>query len=65
MTVKNNKKPISPRLKVLEVGDKENYPIASLMSVRSLCSNVGLQTGRIFKTTLNREEKIITVERVK
>ena len=64
MAIKEEKKPIAPRLKMMEVGDKESYPITSLMSVRSLCTNIGLQMGRVFKTALDRAEGIITVERV-
>ncbi len=64
MATKEEKKPIAPRLKEMEVGDKESYPIASLMSVRSLCTNIGLQMGRVFKTALNRAEGVIIVERV-
>ena len=65
MAIKIEKKPISPRLKNMKVGDQESFPITSVMSVRTLCTTLGLSMDRIFKTALNREEKIITVTRTK
>lgn len=51
-------------LRDLKVGEQHAYPISILHSVRSMCSAFGLQWGRVFKTTIDRASRTVTVKRV-
>lgn len=55
--------PISSTLKDLKVGETATYPILRLRTVRSQASELGAMLDRVYSTSLNREEKTITVTR--
>lgn len=64
MNETKEKKPISPILRKMQVGDKEDYPLEKLSTVKTICSDLGLMTGKVFSTSVNRADRVITVERV-
>lgn len=63
--MKEEKLPILPRLRKMKVGEKINFPIIQLNSVKNSCSNIGLLYERKYKTMLCRKEKTIIVTRIK
>lgn len=58
-------KPIQPTLKSMNVGDKEIFPAHQLGSVRSLCSDMGFKTDMIFKTNIDRVNRVVVVTRTR
>ena len=60
---KTTDKPILTALRELEVGQSVTYPVIRTSYLRSVCVNFGLQWGKKFKTTTNREERTVTATR--
>ncbi len=56
-------KPILTALRELEVGDFVTYPIERTSYLRSACVTFGLEWGKKFKTSINREDRTITATR--
>ena len=59
-----NKKPISPTLKEANIGEVISFPLSRLSVVKSTCTILATETGRKFKTAINRDEKVIKVMRL-
>lgn len=59
-----NKKPVSPTLKAANIGEVVSFPLSRLSVVKSTCVTLATETGRKFKTAINREEKVIKVKRI-
>lgn len=56
---------ILPVIKQLRKGENVAFALEKITSVRSTCYNVALATGRVFKTNVDREQKIVKVKRTK
>lgn len=56
---------VQPQLKEMKVGQKIAFPIRRVGTVKNSCSYIGLQYGRKFTTSLDREKELIRVTRVK
>lgn len=59
------KKPISPQLKAMQIGDIACYPLQRTSVVKVACSMISLETGVKFRTKINRDENNIKVIRIK
>ena len=57
------KKPILAQLREMKVGDTLNFPAEKRGSVKTMCSEFGFQWNKTFSTSINRQEKTITVTR--
>jgi len=55
---------IRPLLVALEVGEEITFDIAKLKSVRTQASELGVILGRQYKTRTDRENRVITVQRI-
>lgn len=62
--IDEKKQPILPRLQAMKVGDSINFSVSRLNSVKTMCSNFGLQWGVKFKTHVRASEGIIAVTRI-
>jgi len=56
---------VRSQLMKMEVGDVLTFSLDNLTSVRSACSNYGLQWDKCFQTESNREERSIKVTRIR
>lgn len=56
-------KPALKTLREMEVGDSATFPIERTSYISSVCVRFGLQWGKKFKTSTNRETRTITVTR--
>jgi hypothetical protein len=56
---------ISTILAAMKLGDKVDFPIGRIRSVRVLSSDCGLRLGRLYKTKSDRDTQTITVTRTK
>lgn len=54
---------ITDQLRELGIGDSASFPITKMRSIRTTASERGIVWGKTFSTSLNREEKTITVTR--
>lgn len=63
--MKEEKLPILPRLREMKVGEKIDFPIKQLNSVKNSCSNIGLLYERKYKTTVCRKDQSVVVTRIK
>jgi len=64
--MKENKEiPIMPSLRKMEIGDEITFPIERMSSVKTVCTNCGLQWNKVFTTSVKREERMIIVKRIK
>jgi hypothetical protein len=61
----NKKIKMMPVIKALEKDKPVDFPIEKMLSVKSICTSISTVTGMVFTTSVNREEKIITVTRLK
>lgn len=62
--VKNNEvKPILSQLREMEVGDVLVFPAEKRGSVKAMCSEYGFEWNKVFSTSVNRQERTITVTR--
>lgn len=57
-------KGIRPLINVLNVGEMATYPLSRVNSVRVICSMLSLETGKVFRTKINKDEKVIKVKRI-
>jgi len=55
---------IRPLLVALEVGEEITFDVAKLKSVRTQASELGVILGRQYKTRTDRENRVITVQRI-
>lgn len=60
---KKKSKPARQVLLEMDVREVREFPINKLCSVRSACSQYGLEWGRKYSTSVDREERVITVTR--
>lgn len=60
----DNKKPMLAVLRELEVGESYIYPIKRMSSLRTMCTNFGVQWDKTFSTKRDRENRTITVTRI-
>ena len=65
MDQKTDTKPVLQVLSELEVGESVTYPVSRMNSIKSMCSTFGLQWDKVFATSINREERTLTVTRKK
>lgn len=59
------KAPIWPRLRDMEVGTDIDFPIRRMNSVKNACSSYGTIYNRQFRTKIDKERQIIRVTRIK
>ena len=65
MDKKNNKpQSLLSSLRQLEVGQSVTYPAARTSYLRSVCGAYGLEWGKKFKTSTNREMRTVTATRI-
>ncbi len=57
-------KPILKALREMEVGETVSYSASRTSYIKSACSQFGLEWGKKFKTSSNRENRTITVMRI-
>lgn len=55
--------PILSQLRTMEVGDVLTFPAEKRGSVKAMCSEYGFEWNKKFTTSINREERTITVTR--
>lgn len=58
-----NQKPILPQLREMEVGDVLVFPAEKRSSVKAMCSEYGFEWNKVFSTSINRQERTISVTR--
>ena len=56
-------KPIQPTLKRMELYDKESFTLSKMSTIYSSVFIIATQTGRKFKTKVNRADNTICVTR--
>lgn len=56
-------KPILTQLREMEIGDMLSFPAAKRGSIKTMCSEFGFQWGKKFSTSINRQERTISVTR--
>ncbi|MBT9923517.1 hypothetical protein [Bacteroides uniformis] len=61
----NKKIKMMPTIRVLAEGETADFPIEKMLSVKSICTSLSTTMGITLKTSVNREEKIIKVIRLK
>lgn len=54
---------VSSQIESLKVGETISFPLAKLRNVRTRASELGLQSGRRYKTSTSRERQVVTVHR--
>lgn len=54
---------MSDRIKALKIGETTSFPLEKLRTVRARASELGLQSGRRYRTAASREERVIIVQR--
>ncbi len=59
------KKPIRGIIVNMKIGDKKDFPVMKMSTVRTTASIVSYELGRRYRTTHDREHKRIVVERVR
>ena len=59
------KKPLRAEIRELVIGSTLVYPIRRMSVVKSTCSTVALENDRKFSTSVDREERTITVTRTR
>lgn len=62
---KVNKKPMLAVLREMKVGDVCTYSVSVMGSLKTMCSNYGLQWDKKFSTKVNPTQRTITVTRVR
>lgn len=58
------KMPIRPAIKVMEIGQKLTYPIERMNAVRKTATELALITSRRFSVNQSNDNKTITVTRI-
>lgn len=57
---KEVKDPILPILKKMEIGETHSYPLSRMNTVKSVCGQVSVTTGKVFKTKIDRPNLVVT-----
>lgn len=57
-------KPILAALRELEIGQTVTYPTERASYLKSACSQFGFEWGEKFKTSNNREKRVVTATRI-
>ena len=57
--------PIKPILAELQIGDVVKFPVSRASTIRTSCSCLKLEKGKVFECTTERKIKKISVMRVK
>lgn len=65
MTLQEKEKPMLAVLRDLEIDESHTYPIERMSSLKTMCTNFGVQWDKQFSTKTNRQSRTITVTRVK
>lgn len=55
---------IMGKIRMMQQGDTEIFPIEKMLTVRSICYNLATQYNRKFTTKTNREDQTVSVNRV-
>lgn len=55
---------LSERLRGMDVGETGCFPIAKLLSVRTLACNLGVVNGRKYQTRTDRKDGLVYVTRM-
>ena len=58
-----NQKPILTQLREMKVGDVLTFPAEKRGSVKAMCSEYGFEWNKTFHTSINRQERTISVTR--
>lgn len=53
-----------PTIEALAVGEYCTFPLEKLRTIRATCSDLGLVTGRRYKTKSDRKSRTVTATRV-
>ncbi|MDY5632501.1 MAG: hypothetical protein SPF56_08450 [Bacteroidaceae bacterium] len=56
-------KPILAQLREMKVGDILVFPAERRGTVKSMCSEFGFEWNKVFSTSINRQERTISVTR--
>lgn len=48
------KDPLRPIIKSLEVGESYTYPVSRMCVVKSVCSQIAIMHGKVFKTKIEK-----------
>lgn len=64
MKESNKKTNLLGQLRTLSVGEELTVSVSRSSYLKSICVSFGLQWGKKFTTTINREERTITATRV-
>lgn len=59
------KKPVIKSIKSLDVFGSVSFPIERTWTVRNMITNICLNSEMRFRTVTSREDKIVTVTRIK
>ncbi len=58
------KKPIRPVIKLMQIGQKESFPIERMNAVRKTATEISIINGWKFSVNQQNEAKTITVTRI-
>jgi len=64
MKESNKKTNLLGQLRTLSVGEELTVPVSRSSYLKTICVSFGLQWGKKFTTSVNREERTITATRV-
>ena len=56
-------KPILAQLREMEIGETLFFPAEKRGSVKAMCSEYGFEWNKTFRTSINRQERTISVTR--
>lgn len=59
-----NQKTLAPMIREMEIGGRIEYPLERMRAVRATCSMIGLEMNRQYTTRIDKERRIIEVNRV-
>lgn len=61
---KNENLPIMTQVRRMEVGEKLSFPIeGNVVSIRANLSTYGFMLNRVYRSHVNREERVIEIKR--
>ncbi|MEG2599512.1 MAG: hypothetical protein RSA66_08565 [Muribaculaceae bacterium] len=58
------KKTITSELEPMQVGDCKEFPAALVMTLQSMASMLGFKWNRTYKTSIDRERRVVVVTRL-
>lgn len=64
MEKKSAIQPLSAQIRAMEVGERVEFPLKNLSTVRVYACVQGLQDEKKFTTSINKENKTIAVTRI-